>query len=221
LNFMTLSLPASNLGHFEEAVVLYGAQPARRRDAQRNHTAILRAACEVMTTQQPVVGMPEIARRAGIGQATLYRHFPDRSALAGAVIGHLIDRLERCVAAGREQPATFRTALDEILRTQVTMRPLVQLSRRLDAPTRGRFLRRITTVLAGPLSVAQADGRVRADLVPGDLVLLFGMVEGVVEGAADAGTAVALAGRSIDLALDGVFRPVAEGSDARLPIGRL
>jgi AcrR family transcriptional regulator len=218
---MTLSLLASNVGHFEEAAVLYGAQPPRRRDAQRNHTAILEAACEVMTSQQPVFGMPEIARRAGIGQATLYRHFPDRAALAGAVIAYLIDRLERDVAAGREQPATFRTALDEILRTQITMRPLVLLARRLDAATRNRHLRRIVAVLAGPLSSAQAHGYVRPDLVPGDLVLLFGMVEGVVEGAADANEAVAQAGRSIDLALDGVFRPVAESSEARLPIGRL
>jgi AcrR family transcriptional regulator len=218
---MTLSLLASNVGHFEEAAVLYGAQPARRRDAQRNHTAILRAACEVMTTSQPVVGMPEIARRAGIGQATLYRHFPDRSALAAAVLGHLIDRLERCVAAGREQPATFRKALDEILRAQVTMRPLVLLSRRLDPPTRSRHLRRIITVLAEPLKSAQESGQVRADLVPGDLVLLFGMVEGVVDGASDAGEAVTLAGRSIDLALDGVFRTVSQPSEARLRIGRL
>jgi hypothetical protein len=101
------------------------------------------------------------------------------------------------------------------------MRPLVQLARRLDTATRRRHLRRIITVLSEPLSSAQAHGHVRADLVPGDVVLLFGMVEGVVGGAADAGEAVALAGRSIDLALDGVFRPVAESSEARLTIGRL
>ena len=201
--------------------MLYGAQPARRADAQRNRTAILRAACEVMTSQQPMVGMPEIARRAGIGQATLYRHFPDRAALASGVLAHLIDKLERCVAAGQEQPATFRTALDEILRTQVTMRPLVRLARRLDGATRGRYLRRVITVLDGPLRRAQEDGRVRADLVPGDLVLLFGMVEGVVESAADAGQAVAAAGRSIDLALDGVFRPRPASSEAGLRIGKL
>ncbi|WP_433290711.1 TetR/AcrR family transcriptional regulator [Actinoplanes sp. CA-030573] len=201
--------------------MLYGVQPARRRDAQRNRSAILEAACEVMTTQQPTVGMPEIARRAGIGQATLYRHFPDRSALAGGVVAYLIERLERCVAAGREQPATFRTALDEILRAQVTMRPLVLLTRRLDAPTRGRYLRRIIAVLAEPLRRAQDLGHVRADLVPGDLLLLFGMVEGVVEGAADANEAVTLAVRSIDLALDGVFRPISQPSEARLRIGRL
>ncbi len=197
--------------------MLYGAQPARRRDAQRNRSAILRAAGEVMTSQRPEIGMPEIARRAGIGQATLYRHFPDRLALAGAVITDQIDRLERCVAAGRDQPATFRQALDEILRTQITMRPLVRLARRLDPGLRGRYLRRIITVLTEPLRNAQRHGHVRADLVPDDLVLLLSMVEGVAEAAGDA----AAAGRSIDLALDGVFRPVESPSDAAVPIGKL
>jgi AcrR family transcriptional regulator len=201
--------------------VLYGAQPARRRDAQRNRAAILDAACELMSGTQARVGMPEIARRAGIGQATLYRHFPDRMALTAAVIGYLIDGLERCVVAGREQPTMFRAALHEILRTQVTMRPLVQLARRLDAATRGRFLRRIVSVLAEPLRRAQDAGEVRPDLVPDDLILLFGMVEGVVEGARNHAEAVAAAGRSIDLALDGVFRPVTSPSEAPLRIGKL
>lgn len=201
--------------------MLYGAQPARRRDAQRNRTAILRAACEVMTSQQPVVGMPEIARRAGIGQATLYRHFPDRSALAGAVVTYLVDRLELCVVAGREQPAIFRDALHEILRIQITMRPLVQLTRRLDAATRNRHLRRVIAVLAEPLRRAQAGGYVRPDLVPDDLVLLFGMVEGVVAGTPNHAEALAAAGRSIDLALDGVFRPVKSPSGPTLPVGKL
>jgi AcrR family transcriptional regulator len=201
--------------------MLYGAQPARRRDAQRNRTAILQAACELMCSPHATVGMPEIARRAGIGQATLYRHFPDRTALATAVIGYLLDGLERCVAAGLEQPALFRTALSEILRAQVTMRPLVRLARRLDAATRGRFLRRLIGVLAEPLKRAQDNGYVRADLVPDDLVLLFGMVEGVVEGATNHAEAVAAAGRSIDLALDGVFRPVSSPSEAPMGIGKL
>lgn len=205
----------------EEAAVLYGAQPARRRDAQRNRSAILQAACEVMTSPRPVMGMPEIARRAGIGQATLYRHFPDRAALAAAVIGFLIERLERCVVAGREQPATFGTALQAILRVQVTMRPLVQLTRRFDQATRLRYQRRVTAVLAEPLRRAQEAGWVRKDLVPGDLMLLFGMVEGVVESTADPDEAVAAAVRSIDLALDGVFRPVSTSSEAGLPIGKL
>jgi AcrR family transcriptional regulator len=189
--------------------VLYGAQTPRRRDAQRNRSAIIQAASEAMTTQRPAVGMSEIARRAGVGQATLYRHFPDREALTAAVIGYQIQRLETLVAAGPGHPATFRRVLDEMLRTQITMRPLVFLVRRMDVRARRRFESRVIAVLAEPLRRAQEGGHVRVDLVPSDLALLFSMVEGVVEGADGVAAAQAAAGRSIDLALDGVFRPAA------------
>ena len=186
--------------------MLYGAQPARRRDAQRNRAAIVRAASEAMTSRRPAVGMPEIARRAGVGQATLYRHFPDRYALADAVIGYQLDRLAGCVAAQREHPGGFRPMLDEILRAQVTMRPLVLLARRLEPAVQSRHQRRIVSLLAEPLRQAQDHGHVRKDLVPGDVVLLFTMVEGVVADATDITAAQTAAGRLIDLALDGVFR---------------
>jgi hypothetical protein len=86
------------------------------------------------------------------------------------------------------------------------MRPLVLLARRLDARTRTRHLRRVITLLTEPLRDAQDHGHVRADLVPDDLILLLSMVEGVVGDAEDEREAMVAAGRSIDLALDGVFR---------------
>jgi AcrR family transcriptional regulator len=186
--------------------VLYGSQQPRRRDALRNREAIVLAASEAMTTERPVVGMPEIARRAGVGQATLYRHFPDRYALTDAVISYQINRLALFVAANREDPGAFRLALDEILQAQITMRPLVLLARRLEPAVRGRHQRRIVTLLAEPLRLAQEHGHVRGDLVPSDLVLLITMVEGVVESTADMVAAGIAARRTIDLALDGVFR---------------
>lgn len=183
--------------------MLYGAQTPRRRDAQRNRSAIVAAASEAMTTSRPAVGMSEIARRAGVGQATLYRHFPDRDALTEAVVGYQISRLELLIDAGGDDPTCFRRVLGELLRTQITMRPLVFLVRRMDPRLRRRFEQRVVAVLAAPLRRAQADGLVRGDLVLGDLTLLFSMVEGVLEAAA---TDTAAARRSIDLALDGVFR---------------
>ena len=182
--------------------MLYGTQTPRRRDAQRNRSAIVAAASEAMTTPRPAVGMSEIARRAGVGQATRYRHFPDRDALTAAVIGYQIERLELLIEAGQDDPACFRRVLAELLRTQITMRPLVFLVRRMDPRARRRFEQRVLLTLTAPLRRAQECGLVRGDLVPSDLVLLFGMVEGVLDGAADA----AAARRSIDLALDGVFQ---------------
>ncbi|GAB2620288.1 transcriptional regulator [Paractinoplanes abujensis] len=187
--------------------MLYGVQTPRRRDAQRNREAIVRAACDLMTSERAVVGMPEIARRAGVGQATLYRHFPDRYALTAAVIGLQVERLEACVAATRQQPAAFRAMLDAVLRAQVSMRPLVRLARRLEPAVQGRYLRRIVALLAEPLRRAQEHGHVRSDLEPGDLVLIFTMVEGVLAGTLDGeAEARAAADRTIDLALDGVFK---------------
>ncbi|MBU2662546.1 TetR/AcrR family transcriptional regulator [Actinoplanes bogorensis] len=190
--------------------MLYGVQAPRRRDAQRNRDAIVLAACDLMTSERTAVGMPEIARRAGVGQATLYRHFPDRYALTAAVIAYQVDRLEACVVATRQQPAAFRSMLDAVLRAQVTMRPLVRLARRLEPAVQGRYLRRIVALLAEPLRRAQEHGYVRRDLEPGDLVLIFTMVEGVLEGTLDGEVeAGAAAARTIDLALDGVFRSAA------------
>jgi AcrR family transcriptional regulator len=178
--------------------VRYGAQTPLRRDAQRNRAAILRAASEAMTTPRTTIGIPEIARRAGVGQATLYRHFPDRLALTSAVIAYQMERLEACVAITVRQPARFRHLLDELLRTQVTMRPLVLLARRLEPGERDRFVRRMITALSGPLRSAQEHGYVRGDLRPGDLMLLISMVEGVVT------EDPAAADLSIRIALDGI-----------------
>ncbi|MET7423549.1 helix-turn-helix domain-containing protein [Dactylosporangium sp. NPDC005555] len=194
--------------------MLYGVQTPRRRDAQRNRSAILKAATEMMLGRHSTVLMPEIARRAGVGQATLYRHFPDRQALTAAVIAHELARLEALVAANADRPAAFRDLLAELLRTQIAMRPLVLHVRRLDRQTRDRYQQRMITTLAAPLRLAQQAGHVRADLAPSDLALLCTMVEGVVE-TADADAAI----RSIDLMLEGVCRPAAPATAAAAPDG--
>jgi AcrR family transcriptional regulator len=198
--------------------VLYGSQAPRRRDALRNREAIVHAASEAMTSDRPAVGMPEIARRAGVGQATLYRHFPDRYALTEAVITYQMDRLRACVAAHRERDGGFRLMLGEILDAQISMRPLVLLARRLEPAVRGRHERRMVALLTGPLHWAQTHGHVRGDLQPADLMLLITMVEGVLESAADVVAAGTAARRTIDLALNGVFRP-AETPEAQTAAG--
>ncbi|MET9820074.1 MULTISPECIES: TetR/AcrR family transcriptional regulator [unclassified Streptomyces] len=59
--------------------------PRQRRDARRNRELLLGAAHEVFTEQGLDAPLDVIARRAGVGNATLYRHFPTRAALVDAV----------------------------------------------------------------------------------------------------------------------------------------
>jgi len=186
--------------------MLYGAQTSLRRDARRNRAAIVEAATEVLTGHDPVALMPEIARRAGVALATLYRHFPDRRALTAAVIGHQLHRLEEAAAASIDRPSAFRPLLRVVLHRLIEMRSLVVLAEGLESDARRKYERRLVTAFTQPLRRAQDLGYVRRDLVPGDLLLLFAMVRSVAGAGEDTAAARAAADRSIDLMLDGVFR---------------
>ena len=65
-------------------------QPRRRRDAQRNRELLVGAAHAVFTEQGLEAPVDVIARRAGVGNATFYRHFPTRAALVDAVFHTLL-----------------------------------------------------------------------------------------------------------------------------------
>src|SRR3954470_886515 len=76
--------------------------PVRRRDARRNRELLVEAAHEVFTEQGLEAPLDVIARRAGVGNATLYRHFPSRAALVDAVFH---DPLAGTMAAGEQARA--------------------------------------------------------------------------------------------------------------------
>ncbi|GGQ50084.1 TetR/AcrR family transcriptional regulator [Couchioplanes azureus] len=187
-------------------MVLYGARTSLRRDARRNRAAIVEAAIEVLRGRGSAALMPEIARRAGVALATLYRHFPDRHALTAAVIGHQLQELEAAAAASTDRPVSFRALLRTVLHWLIEMRALIALADGLEAGVRRRYQHRLVTAFTKPLRLAQERGYVRRDLVPGDLLLLFAMVQAVAATGDDTAAARAAADRSIDLMLDGVFR---------------
>lgn len=64
--------------------------PCRRADASRNHERILSAARAVFIVDGPQASLDEVARRADIGDATLYHHFGDRDDLIRQVATHVI-----------------------------------------------------------------------------------------------------------------------------------
>jgi AcrR family transcriptional regulator len=63
---------------------------APRKDVQRNRQRLVGAAREAFNEQGPGTSLEEIARRAGVGPTTLYRHFPDKEDLIIAVLDDLI-----------------------------------------------------------------------------------------------------------------------------------
>ena len=73
-------------------------QRPRRADAQRNYDKILGAAREAFAEGGAATSLEAIARRAGVGIGTLYRHFPTRQALLEAVYENEVDELCRTAA---------------------------------------------------------------------------------------------------------------------------
>ncbi len=75
-------------------------QPARplRADAARNRARVLEVAYETFAAEGLAVPIDEIARRAGVGAGTVYRHFPTKEDLFGAVVE---SRLRRIITEGR------------------------------------------------------------------------------------------------------------------------
>jgi len=69
-----------------------------RADARRNRARVLKAAQEAFAAEGLAVPLDEIARRAGVGAGTVYRHFPTKEALFEAVV---TDRLEALAQDGR------------------------------------------------------------------------------------------------------------------------
>jgi AcrR family transcriptional regulator len=76
------------------------AQPERplRADAARNRARVLEVAVEAFAAEGLAVPIDEIARRAGVGAGTVYRHFPAKEDLVGAVIA---DQMQRIIDGGR------------------------------------------------------------------------------------------------------------------------
>lgn len=83
-----------------------------RADARRNRDQVLAVAREMLSVDGSSVSFDEIARRAGVGVGTVYRHFPTRSALFEAVIlgrvEEFVERARMLSAAGTSPGEAFR-----------------------------------------------------------------------------------------------------------------
>jgi AcrR family transcriptional regulator len=89
----------------------------QRADAQRNRVRLLTAAETAFNAQGAGASLDDIAKAAGVGNATLYRHFPTRAKLLEAVYDQRIADL--CAAAELAQPVDPARALREWLRAVV------------------------------------------------------------------------------------------------------
>src|SRR3712207_4506319 len=78
-----------------------------RADARRNRDAILKAAKRVLAKYGPDAQMDDIARKAKVGVGTVYRHFPTKEALIGALMVERFDQIAGFVEEALDDPDPF------------------------------------------------------------------------------------------------------------------
>ncbi|WP_093764380.1 TetR/AcrR family transcriptional regulator [Streptomyces sp. F-7] len=146
-----------------------------RRDARRNRERLVEAAHAVFAEQGLEAPLDVIARRAGVGNATLYRHFPTRAALVDAVFR---DQLTGTMEAGeraRRAPdawAGLAGYLDAVFVTLAADRGTNDLmtTRLPDVETLGAVHAHNRETVDVLLERARAQGSVRADVTTEDLL---------------------------------------------------
>jgi AcrR family transcriptional regulator len=156
-----------------------GKGPRLRADARRNLERLLEAAREVFVAQGPVAPLVEIARRGGVGIATLYRRFPDRQALQRAVALDVLDRVTReSRLALAEEPDAFG-ALARYMHRAIDLRvgaimPVLMGNLALDDGALLRARDEAAEPVRAMIDAAHASGTLRPDVDFGDVGLLIG-----------------------------------------------
>ena len=181
-----------------------------RKDAKRNREAILLAARELFA-ESADVPMCEVARRAGVGQGTLYRHFPDRAALAAEVLSEHVERVVQLADEHAGDADAFFVLLRALVETTVQTCALGELARE-DACVGARLeheRQRIVELIKQPLCDAKASGALRRDTSLDDVFLVLQMAMGAMERAAGPSARAATVSRVLTLALEGLVPPSA------------
>lgn len=160
-----------------------GSPRPLRADAARNSEKIVRAAREVYAERGPDASLDEIARRAGVGIATLFRRFPDKGTLLRAVLDqqfteHVVPAVGRAL-----QDADPRHGLALVMEAALSsaVRDYNVLSAARNAGgLMGEVGDRFFDALDPLVERGRRAGVIRADLVPEDLRRIMAMLVSVL-----------------------------------------
>ncbi|MBT2545441.1 TetR/AcrR family transcriptional regulator [Streptomyces sp. ISL-44] len=195
----------------EVQCVADGPVPRPRADAVRNRERILAAAREAFVEFGAAAPFDEVARRAGIGNATLYRHFPDRPTLVHHVVLYVMERVSaQAEAALAEEPDAFaalcrftHAAADERIGALCTM---LDGDFDFEHPELIAVRSALEAGVEALLTTGQDAGLVRTDIGVGDLVVALSQLSRPLPGTACLDTD-RFVHRHLQLFLDGLRAP--------------
>jgi AcrR family transcriptional regulator len=158
-----------------------GCKRAQRADARRNRQRVLDAAARCFAEDGSDAAVAEIARRAGVGTGTLFRHFPTKHDLLVAVMEERFASARATLEAALAEPdpwAAFALLLADGAELQVRNRCLMEAKTPeiMADPTLARMRAELLAGVRTVVERAQAAGVVRDDVVAEDVSMLMGAV---------------------------------------------
>jgi AcrR family transcriptional regulator len=160
--------------------------PPMRKDAQRNREAILAAARKLFRANGPGVPVDDIAKEAGVGMGTLYRHFPTKDELIDAIVVVRFGEMAETARSANELEdpiEALRGLLDGIVALQI--RDLgfrhALLGRARESDDVAAIREELLDTLRGIVARGQEAGRLRADLTEEDVLETMWATGRVVE----------------------------------------
>ncbi|MFE9174189.1 TetR/AcrR family transcriptional regulator [Streptomyces kebangsaanensis] len=193
------------------------ANPVQRRttrpraDAVRNRERIVTAAREMFVEHGPEVPLDEIARRAGVGNATLYRNFPDRDALVREVVCSVMDRTARAAEQALAETGDAFDVLERFVHTAADERisalcPMVSSTFDQHHPDLEAARERIEHLVQEVMDRAKEAGQLRSDVGVGDVMVAVAQLSRPPAGAG-CGSIDRFVHRHLQLFLDGLRAP--------------
>jgi AcrR family transcriptional regulator len=148
-----------------------------RSDAARNRERILAAASELFAESGADLSVDEIARRAGVGHATVFRRFPTKEDLVVAMFEERLNEVARAAEEAEQLDDPWeglKTAMEHIAGKQVSDRGLFEAvaTEMIGSPKLREARHRVMEPFARLLRRAQEAGAVRDDLEPQDVIFL-------------------------------------------------
>ncbi|MDJ1138555.1 TetR/AcrR family transcriptional regulator [Streptomyces iconiensis] len=187
-----------------------GAQPRARADAARNRERILIAAREAFVVNGADASLDEIARCAGVGNATLYRHFPDRDALVHGVVDFVTGKVADRAELALKEEDSFE-ALRSFVRGAAEERvgalcPMLSGGFDPSDPQCLEARMRVETLAQDLIQRGQREGKVRTDIDVGDVLVALSQLTRPLPGLA-CRRIERFAERHVQLFLDGLRAP--------------
>ncbi|MWA02552.1 TetR family transcriptional regulator [Actinomadura sp. LD22] len=150
-----------------------------RADALRNRAKVLAAAEDVFAAQGTSASTEEVARRAGVGIGTVFRHFPTKESLLEAVLVALLDRLAgeaRELASAADPGAAFFGFFARVVSQASTKQAVTEALAEAGVDAReatGRTGPDVKDAIGTLLERAQRAGAVRPDVGPAEVTALL------------------------------------------------